>query len=66
MYVKIVDSTLNRDMRSRGLVETDVRKAQEYKEKAAMMNKARTVQEEINTLKNDISEIKEMLKALIK
>ena len=75
MRIPILDSTLNRDMRSRAVIETDVRKAEEYKVKSKMMNTAKSAHDEINTikeklceidtLKNDMLEIKALLKCLV-
>jgi hypothetical protein len=76
MRIQIPGSTLNRDMGSRGLIETDRAKAEEYKVKAKMLNDARCTQDEINTIKQkiseidniktDLNEIKELLKGLVK
>lgn len=65
-YINIPNSTLNRDMGSRALVETDRRKAEEYKAKAAMMNNVKSVQNQIDDLRNELTEIKELLRGLVK
>lgn len=75
MRVQIKDSTLQRDMRSRGLIETNLAKAEEYRTRSLMMNTAKSNQEEINsikqklneidTLKDDLSEIKVLLRSLV-
>ena len=75
MRVKINDTTYQRDIRSRGIVETDHRKIDEYRTKSMMMNTAKANKDEINmikekladveTLKNDMSEIKNLLKSLV-
>jgi hypothetical protein len=76
MKIKIKDTTYLRDMNSRrGIVETDMRKVDEYKTKSMMMNAAKTNKEEINMIKeklgevdeirNDINEIKNLLKNLV-
>jgi DNA-binding transcriptional regulator YhcF (GntR family) len=75
MRVGIKETTYQRDIKSRGIVETDRRKAEEYRTKSMMMNAAKTNKEEINmikekladvdTLKHDMAEIKDLLKSLI-
>jgi len=75
-YIKIPDTSLSRDMRSKGLVETDKRKIDEYQLKSSMLKSAKTAQDEIRVLKekigeieflkDDIREIKELLKRLVK
>lgn len=62
-------------MHSKGLVETDLRKVEEYRTRSIMMNAAKANQEEINSikeklgeidnLKEDLSEIKTLLKSLV-
>lgn len=63
-------------MGSRGLVETDRAKADEYKMRSRLMNDSKCTQEEINTIKqklgeidsikSDLDEIKALLKGLAK
>lgn len=75
MRIQIKDRTLQRDMQSKGLVETDLRKVEEYKTRSLMMNAAKSNQEEINiikerlseidNIKSDMSEIKKLLSALV-
>ena len=75
MRVQIKDRTLQRDMKSKGLVETDLRKVEEYRTRSMMLNTAKANQEEINSikeklceidnLKEDLSEIKTLLKSLV-
>lgn len=75
MRVQIKDSTLQRDIKSLGLVETDLKKVDEYRARTMMMNAAKSNKEEINSikdklseidsLKSDLSEIKSLLKSLI-
>lgn len=75
MRVPIKDRTLQRDMHSKGLVETDLRKVEEYRTRSLMMNTAKANQEEINnikqklseidSIKSDMGEIKQLLNALI-
>lgn len=76
MKIQIPGSTLNRDMGSRGLVETDRAKADEYKLRSRLMNDSKCTQEEINSIKqklgeidsikSDLDEIKALLKGLAK
>lgn len=75
MRIQIKDKTLQRDMKSRGIVETDLRKVEEYRTRSLMLNTAKSNQEEINSikeklgeidsLKDDLSEIKTLLKSLV-
>lgn len=76
MQINITDSTLARDMNSKALIETDLNKAVEYKTKARIMNDTRELKEQmcilrekvanLETVKNDINEIKELIKRLIR
>lgn len=71
-YVEIPETTLARDVSSLGLVETDYRKVDEFKnrklqkqralEAAAKMEELST---DVDVLKEDMSEIKSMLRKLI-
>ena len=63
--VNIPDTTLQREVHSRGLVETDKKKAEDYLVKTRMFNKSKNLEEEINTLKSDMKEIKDLLKGLV-
>lgn len=63
--VQIPDTSLLRDINSRGIIETDRKKAEDYLMKSKMMAKSKNLEEEINTLKNDMKEIKDLLKGLI-
>lgn len=75
LRIPILDSSLNRDMKSRAIIETDLRKAEEYKTKSMMMNTAKSAHSEINmikeklneidNLKNDMMEIKALLKSIV-
>ena len=65
-YINIPDTTLMRDMRSRGLIETDPSKKEEYKVRSAQLTASKKQQEDINNLKSDMAEIKNLLKGLIK
>lgn len=76
MQINITNSTLARDMNSKALIETDLNKAVEYKTKARIMNDTRELKEQmcilrekvanLETVKNDINEIKELIKRLIR
>lgn len=63
--VNIPDTSLLRDINSRGIIETDRKKAEDYLMKSKMMAKSKNLEEEINTLKNDMKEIKDLLKGLV-
>lgn len=72
-YIEVKDTTLKRDVMGLGLVETDYTKAQDYKAKKAMLTKTteniykvEELQSEVASLKNDMSEIKQLLKDLLK
>ena len=65
MKVKIPDTSLTRDIRSRALLETDKSKINEYKMKSKMLNSNKSMQEQINTLKDDMNEIKGLLRGLV-
>ncbi len=75
MRIQIKDKTLQRDMRSRGIVETDLKKVEEYRTRSLMLNTAKANKDEINsikeklseveTLKSDIAEIKSLIKSLV-
>jgi len=76
MRVSIPDSTFQRDIHSRGLIETDRKKVEDYKARSKMLSGVRSSQEDINSikdqlseiqaLKNEMAEIKELLRGLIK
>jgi hypothetical protein len=75
MRIQIKDKTLQRDMRSRGIVETDLKKVEEYRTRNLMLNITKANKDEINTIKEklgeietlkfDIAEIKSLLKNLV-
>lgn len=65
MKVNIPETTLTRDIKNRALLETDKSKVHEYHLKSKMMNSNKSMQEQINTLKQDMNEIKELLKGLV-
>jgi hypothetical protein len=69
-FVQIKESpTLYRDIHSKGLVNTDDRALAEYKEarKKRQENKAAVLQYEndINTLKDEVTDIKDSLKLIL-
>jgi hypothetical protein len=64
-YVNIPDTTLLRDVNSRALIETDKTKKEEYKARSAQLTAQKKQQEDINNLKSDMEEIKNLLKGLI-
>lgn len=69
-FVQIKDSpTLYRDVHSKGLVNTDNRALEEYKAaRKKRQNSKHTIlqyENDINTLKNEVSEIKDSLKLIL-
>ena len=64
-YVNIPDTTLLRDVNSRALIETDTSKKEEYKVRSAQLTAQKRQQEDINNLKSDMEEIKNLLKGLV-
>jgi hypothetical protein len=50
---------------NRSLINTDINSLNEYKTKKANALKINTISEEINTLKNEMSEIKSLLQQLV-
>lgn len=76
MQINISNSTLARDMNSKALVETDLNKATEYKTKAKIMNDTKELREQMCSLRKqveglenvrqDLNEIKELIKGLIR
>lgn len=76
MQININNSTLARDMNSKALVETDLNKAIEYKTKAKIMNDTKDLKdqmcslrkqvESLETVRQDINEIKELIRGLIR
>lgn len=67
--VKIPNSSLARDIRSMGLVETDTKKIDEYRAKKLLsnsINNNENLRKDVDQLKEDISSIKFMLEELIK
>lgn len=63
--VNIPETTYVRDIYSRALLETDRAKADEYKVKSKMLSSSKSMQDQINNLKQDMQEIKELLKGLV-
>ena len=76
MQINITNSTLARDMNSKALIETDLNKATEYKTKSKIMNETKDLREQmcalrkkvenLETVKQDINEIKELIRGLIR
>lgn len=76
MQININNSTLARDMNSKALIETDLNKATEYKTKAKIMNDTKELREQmcslrkqvegLESVRQDINEIKELLRGLIR
>lgn len=76
MQINISNSTLARDMNSKALVETDLNKATEYKTKAKIMNDTKELREQmcalrkqvegLENVRQDLNEIKELIKGLIR
>ena len=69
-FVQIKDSpTLYRDVHSKGLVNTDNRALEEYKAARKKRQKSKNAilqyENDINTLKNEVSEIKDSLKLIL-
>jgi hypothetical protein len=66
MHVNIPKTTFVRDIKNRALLETDKRKAEDYKAKQKMFENDASIRSELNQLKSDMTEIKELLKGLVK
>jgi septal ring factor EnvC (AmiA/AmiB activator) len=68
-FVKVEGTNFVRDVNSMGLSNTDMAAKDEYYSKVRMIQSQKQnlnkVNEEINSLKNDISDIKMLLKQLI-
>lgn len=69
-FIQIKESpTLYRDVHSKGLVNTDNRALEEYKAARKIRKENRTAiaqyQNDINTLKDEVSEIKDSLKLIL-
>lgn len=62
MYVNVKEGKFLRDTNSMGLINTDLTSKEEYLLKSKLL---KTQKEEINNLKAEISEIKNLLKQLL-
>jgi DNA-binding transcriptional regulator GbsR (MarR family) len=62
MFVKVKDSNFVRDTKTMGLSNRDFTAKEEYYNKVNLMKKQKN---EINNLKNDVSEIKSLLIQLL-
>lgn len=56
--VNVLDSTFQRDIDSRGLIETDTSKRDDYATRRKMMNMTKTQKTEINNLKHELDDLK--------
>ena len=69
MLVKVKDSTFARDIQSGALINQDYSSRDEYYAKVKMITNQKqelnTVRSEIDDIKNDISEIKQLMFALL-
>jgi gluconate kinase len=69
MLVKVNDSTFVRDIQSGALINQDYSSRDEYYAKVKMITNQKqelnTVRSEIDVIKNDISEIKQLMFALL-
>jgi len=69
MLVKVNDSTFVRDIQSGALINQDYSSRDEYYAKVKMITNQKqelnTVRSEIDIIKNDISEIKQLMFALL-
>lgn len=69
MLVKVNDSTFVRDIQSGALINQDYSSRDEYYAKVKMITNQKqelnTVRSEIDAIKNDISEIKQLMFALL-
>ncbi len=64
-YAKIVDHpTLIRDMGSQAVLNTDLTVVRRHEKRASDLAKEEARTHEINNLKSELAELKEMLKAL--
>lgn len=69
MLVKVTDSTFVRDIQSGALINQDYSSRDEYYAKVRLITNQKeelnTVRSEIDNIKNDVSEIKQLLFALL-
>jgi len=56
---------LVRDPKSKGIINTDTKSLNEYKNKKMLNYKILDMDKEINTIKDDISEIKSLIKQMV-
>jgi hypothetical protein len=65
MIVKTEDSDFNRDDSNFALINSNVEAYRMYRNQRAQQNEHANLQRQINTLKDDMADIKSMLKVLI-
>ena len=69
MYVKVTGTSFVRDTNSMALINTDVNDRAEYYNKVKLSGQQRqeinTLKDEIDLIRNDMSEIKQLMVALI-
>jgi len=65
MIVKTEDSDFNRDDSNFALINSNVEAYRLYRNQRAQQNEHANLQRQINTLKDDMKDIKSMLKVLI-
>ena len=65
MIVKTEDSDFNRDDSNFALINSNVEAYRLYRNQRAQQNEHANLQRQINTLKDDMNDIKSMLKVLI-
>jgi hypothetical protein len=66
MKIKTDSENFMRDQRNSALLNTDVNAFKLYRQQRESQTAVSTVQEQVDGLKQDVSDIKEMLKILIK
>ena len=65
-YAKIVDSPFVRDMNNQAVINTDMSLVRKHELKMLQLQKESEREKEITSIKEEISEIKEMLKKILK
>ena len=69
MYVKVTGTNFVRDINSMAIINTDVNDKNEYYNKVKLLSQQRqeinTLKDEIDLIRNDMSEIKQLMVALI-
>lgn len=66
-YLKVEGrDDLVREVHSKAILSTDLKKLQEHREKKQFFKSLITQREDINTLKNEIHQIKELLQQIVK